>query len=316
VRAELDRARADVVATTLHAAPGAVAAAAAHGVPSVLFLHSYEHLCKYAYDAGSRCVPESGCRDCPRAAELDEAEREELVVSRREHAGAVAAATALVATSATVAAETEAWSGRKPEVVSGALRDVPPARAEIGGPIVLAAARWIPNKGRDLLEPLAGLLAGRTLAITADGLDADLAGRLDARPNVRLVPNAPIGALLDGAAALLVPSQWREPFGRVAFEGLAAGVPTLASGLGGLREFVPREQLVDPPGAPERWREAAEALLDPERWEAARRRGRAAADAVLAADPVGTIEGVLARAATGGGAAAPVVRWPDLGSRL
>jgi glycosyltransferase involved in cell wall biosynthesis len=317
VREELAGASWDVVATTLHAGPGAVAAAAGEGVPSVLFLHSYEHLCKYAYDAGSRCAPESGCRDCPSRAALPAAEQEELVVSRREHGAALATATALVATSAAVADETERWSGRRPEVVSGALRDTPAARADIDGPVVLAAARWHPNKGSELLEPLADLLPARTLAITNGGLDAGLAERLRARPNVRLVPNAPTGELLDGAAALLVPSQWREPFGRVAFEGLAARVPTLASATGGLREFVPPEQLVDPPDAPERWRDAVEALLEPPRWEAARVRGREAVGAVLATDPVGAVENVLLRAAgTAGEAGRPMVRCATLESRL
>ena len=316
VRAELARGGADVVATTLHAGPGAVSAAAAEGVASVLFLHSYEHLCKYAFDAGSRCVPASGCRGCPRVAALPTDERAEVAASRVAHAASLEAATALVANSAALADETKAWSGRRPEVVPGALRDVPSARADIGGPIVLAAARWHPNKGRDLLEPLAEALAGRALAITAGGLEDGLAERLRARPNVRLVAGAPLGELLDGAAALLVPSQWREPFGRVAFEGLAAGIPTLASATGGLPEFVPAEQLVDPPDDAGRWCEAVDALLAPDAWEAARRRGRAAAEAVLATDPVRVAEDVLLRAATGGRVAPPGVRWPDLETRL
>jgi glycosyltransferase involved in cell wall biosynthesis len=317
VREELAGASYDVVATTLHAGPGAVAAAAAENVPAVLFLHSYEHLCKYAYDAGSRCVPESCCRDCPRAAALAAAERDELMRSRRDHATALATATALVATSAAVADETERWSGRRPEVVPGALRDVPAARADIDGPVVLAAASWHPNKGRDLLESLAGLLTHRTLAITAGGLGAELAERLRARPNVRLVPNAPIGELLDGAAALLVPSQWREPFGRIAFEGMAAGIPTLASATGGLLELVPPEQLVDPPDGPERWRDAVDALLEPPDWDAARARGREAAGAVLARDPVGALEDLLlGAAATAGGTGRPMVRCAALESRL
>lgn len=316
VRAELARGGADVVATGLHAGPGAIAAAAAEGVPSVLFLHSYEALCKYAYDAGSRCVPASGCRDCPRVAALPAAERAEVVASRLAHAASLEAATALVAGSAAVAAETEAWCGRRPEIAAPVLRDVSRARADIGGPIVLAAASWRPNKGRDLLEPLADALAGRALVIDAADLDAELADRLRARPNVRLVPNASLAELLDGAAALLVPSQWREPFGRVAFEGLAAGVPTLASATGGLSEFVPAEQLVDPPDDAARWREAVDAVLVPGAWEAARERGRAATEAVLASDPVGVVEDVLLRAATGGRVETPLVRWPDLESRL
>jgi glycosyltransferase involved in cell wall biosynthesis len=96
---------------------------------------------------------------------------------------------------------------------------------------------------------------------------------------------------------------------------MAAGVPTLASATGGLPEYAPAEQLVDPAGDPRRWSEAVEALLHPDAWAEARRRGRAAAEAVLATDPVRAVEDVLLRAATVESPAAPVVRWPDLEAR-
>jgi len=295
---------ADVVASTLHAGPGAVAAAADAGVPAVLFLHSYEPLCKYAFDAGARCDPASGCVGCPSSAALTPAERAELAGSRREHEQSLAAAAALVATSATVAAACEEWTGRRPVVAAGVAHEPAPVRADARGHVLLAAARWTPNKGSDLLEPLTDALRPRPLAVTEAGLGPELASRLAARPHVRVVPNAPIADLLDGAAVLLVPSQWSEPFGRVAFEGLAAGVPTLAAGVGGLTEFVPAEQLVIPADRPERWRDALESLAHPGAWEAARERGMAAARRVLATDPIGRIEAVLAQAAATGAPAA------------
>lgn len=303
VRAALADEGADVVATALHAGPGAVAAAAEAGIPAVVFLHSYEALCKYAHNAGSHCVPESGCRACPSAAALPAEERAELFASRREHTHALASATTLVAPSAAVASRCEAWSGRRPVLVPDVVRDTPPARADHDGPVVLAAASWAFNKGRDLLEPFAAIFERRVLRITAAGLGPELERRLSARPGVRIVPNAPVEELLDGAAALLVPSQWPEPFGRLAFEGLAARVPTLASATGGLLEYVPPAQLVDPPDSPVRWRDALEALLEPGEWEAARQRGRSAAQAVLATDPVRRAEDVLIGAAASGGAA-------------
>jgi glycosyltransferase involved in cell wall biosynthesis len=44
--------------------------------------------------------------------------------------------------------------------------------------------------------------------------------------------------LLSQSEMLLVPSLWPEPFGRVAVEGMAAGVPTIVSPYGGLPEVV------------------------------------------------------------------------------
>lgn len=43
---------------------------------------------------------------------------------------------------------------------------------------------------------------------------------------------------LDAMDVLVVPSQWDEPFGLVAVEGMARGLPVVATGTGGLREIV------------------------------------------------------------------------------
>jgi glycosyltransferase involved in cell wall biosynthesis len=44
--------------------------------------------------------------------------------------------------------------------------------------------------------------------------------------------------IFDQIDILVVPSIWREPFGRVCIEGFAAGVPVLASNIGGLATIV------------------------------------------------------------------------------
>ncbi|AJQ95465.1 glycosyltransferase family 4 protein [Gynuella sunshinyii] len=56
-----------------------------------------------------------------------------------------------------------------------------------------------------------------------------------------------VESLSEKADLLLVPSVWKEPFGRVAIEGLISGVPTLVSNIGGLPEAVSFEKnlLVD-----------------------------------------------------------------------
>ena len=109
----LVREPADVVLTQLHAGPAAVEAARTNGAGSLLLLPSYEAFCKYAFDAGSRCVPSSGCRECPRATRLSAVEFEELRRSRATHARALRMATGLLAPSRAMADVCERWVGRR-----------------------------------------------------------------------------------------------------------------------------------------------------------------------------------------------------------
>jgi D-inositol-3-phosphate glycosyltransferase len=141
--------------------------------------------------------------------------------------------------------------------------------------------------------------------VPPSGIRHDVAAELKRLPNVtlRLAPGE-ISDVLDGAAALIVPSQLDEPFGRVAFEGLAAGVPTLASDAGGLRETVPPAQRVAPRDDPGAWAMAIRKLEDPLLWQGARDAGVAAAGRVVAGRSLERIEDGLMAAARGQRAAA------------
>ena len=101
---------------------------------------------------------------------------------------------------------------------------------------------------------------------------------------------------------LLVPS-WREAFGRVVVEGMAAGLPVVATSAGGPAELVRdgEDGLVLPPRRPRLWAEAIGALLDDpgrlrEMGDSGRARAAGELDADrLAAEVVGVYEEVLAR---------------------
>jgi len=289
----LHRRSADVVVTQLHAAPAVVAAAQRFGVPSVLLLPSYESFCKYAFDAASECQPSSRCRDCPRALSLAEPERAELWRVRQAHEAALRSATALVAPSQAVADTSERWCGRRPVVVPWVTDCLRPARASLGGHLVLAAAQWNRNKGLDLLVPIAQRVAPRRVVITSAGLGPGHRRCLTSLSNVTLRVNVRLAKLIEYAAVVLMPSQWEETFGRIAFEALSAGVPVLASALGGLKEFVPPELLIEEYANPEAWAEAVKSLDHPDRWERASRRGPEVTASVLANRPVETIETLL-----------------------
>lgn len=75
---------------------------------------------------------------------------------------------------------------------------------------------------------------------------------------------------------VIIPSQWEEPFGRVALESMLSDVPVIASKTGGLTESVGEGGiLIDDFSNVDRWAEAVEQLDDPKehrRWTAAGRR--------------------------------------------
>jgi len=291
---------ANVVAGQLHAGPAAVDAARAAGAAGALFVPGYEAPCHWAFGARSACRPESRCRECPRALGLDDGERAAKWAERDAQDEALANAALLIAPSETMAEACERACRRRPHVVPPVTAGPRPAAADVSGHVAAMASFWTVDKGVQLLAPIARRVGDRHVVVQVPpaGLPPEAAAELAALPNVTLRP-APgeIDDVLDGAALLLVPSQLDEPFGRVAFEGLAAGVPTLASDGGGLRETVPPGQRVAPRDDPDAWAKAIRAHLDPDRWAAARADGLTAARRVLATQPVARVESLFAAAA-------------------
>jgi glycosyltransferase involved in cell wall biosynthesis len=143
---------------------------------------------------------------------------------------------------------------------------------------VLAVGRLVPQKGFDVL-----IAAMRHLP----GLGLDVAGagpwratlEASAPPGVRF-----LGAVDDlptrmaAAAAVVVPSRW-EGFGLVAAEGMAAGVPVVASAVDGLVDVVGEAGVLVPPGDPRALAAALGALVaDPARCAALSAAGRRRAE--------------------------------------
>ncbi|MBM4369786.1 MAG: glycosyltransferase, partial [Deltaproteobacteria bacterium] len=75
-----------------------------------------------------------------------------------------------------------------------------------------------------------------------------------------LGPRDDVPALLAEADVLAVPSRW-EGFGIAALEGMAAGVPVVASDVGGLAELVGDAGVLVPPGNPRALRDALDRVL-------------------------------------------------------
>jgi glycosyltransferase involved in cell wall biosynthesis len=289
--------RPDVVVAQLHGAPAALAAATRSQLPGVLVLPSYESLCKLAFGPGSDCPPDGDCLSCPAASRLVPAEREALAAGRSEHDASLAAAAALVAPSTTIATAARRRARREPAVVRPVGPELPMRTlASPCGPVVCAAARWGPHKGVALLPALAK--ASRAAGAPAVRVtDAGLTGheiRAIGAAGGTLIPTSPIDELLAGASLVLVPSQWNEPFGRIAWEALARGIPVLCSDAGGLAEFVPAELRVAPRDDGAAWAAAISRLLgDSAAWTAAAAAARPAAAKLLDPQPLEQLEQLL-----------------------
>jgi hypothetical protein len=93
------------------------------------------------------------------------------------------------------------------------------------------------HKGADVFLELARRFPRRRFLLVGK-LGYGYPARLRSLPNVRHLPLGPPRQFLGRAGVVLVPSRWPEPFGRVAVEAMAGGVPVLASRVGGLAEVV------------------------------------------------------------------------------
>jgi glycosyltransferase involved in cell wall biosynthesis len=301
--------RPDVIVTYDTAAPAVARVAGEAGIPLLLWLHGYETLCHWRFVVGSTCVPESRCRSCPKTLALDAGQRPARLAFADGHRAALHEATALVAPSRALADAAHTTCGRRPVVIAPVSHGLPLVEGDPNGPVLAVASMWSRDKGAELLAPIAERLAqlGRRLIVqVGDGgrlvpLPTDLGagGHAELRTD-----RAEIGNLLAGTSALIVPSQFPDPWPRVAFEAMSAGIPVLASDTGGLRESVPEEQRIRAYGDPDEWVAALRDITDPESWQEARSRGLAAATRILSSEPAARFAATV-RGAAGVGAQAP-----------
>jgi glycosyltransferase involved in cell wall biosynthesis len=139
-----------------------------------------------------------------------------------------------------------------------------------GLPVVLFLGRVVPEKGPDLLLKAARVLHERGLdfrvrIVGSSGFNAkdplsayELELRELARPlgkKVAFVPFVDRGRVVDeykGASVFCVPSNWDEPLGLTVLEGMACGLPVVASRRGGIPEIGGEAVLYfDPPDVSE-----------------------------------------------------------------
>jgi glycosyltransferase involved in cell wall biosynthesis len=114
-----------------------------------------------------------------------------------------------------------------------------PPRAGSGGLKVGFLGRLFETKGIELLMEAVRQTDSSSLYIAGQGLPGyEQKLRRQAPPRTTFLGTIPPKNLFEKIDVLVVPSLWHEPFGRVAIEALAWGVPVIASRRGGLPEIV------------------------------------------------------------------------------
>jgi glycosyltransferase involved in cell wall biosynthesis len=126
------------------------------------------------------------------------------------------------------------------------LHSIPFADRPADPPYLLFAGRIAPEKGAADAIAIARA-AGYRLIIAGGVYDQEyfseriqpsLMAHPDAITLLGPLTHSRVWSLMAGATAVLVPSQWEEPFGLAACEAQAAGAPVIAYARGGLRDII------------------------------------------------------------------------------
>jgi glycosyltransferase involved in cell wall biosynthesis len=286
------------------------------GVPTVMTLHNYRLVCAN----GQLFRDGAPCEDCVGASPWHGVQhgcyRDSMVLSVPA-AGTIALHDRLRTWCRTVdrfvvlsefAAERLVRGGLPPDRIELKPNFVadpgPRAAPAAASATVLYVGRLSPEKGVELLVEAWREVGEGPLELVVVG-DGPLRERLARRPVARLrlvgqLPAAEVRRQMLAARALVLPSVWYEGQPVAVLEALAAGLPVLGSGIGGVPELLAplgRDWLAAP-GEVASWVAALRALADPERVEVASARARALYErSFSAATAARALEDIYERAA-------------------
>lgn len=154
------------------------------------------------------------------------------------------------------------------------------------------------HKGVEIFLELASRFPNERFMLVGDpgnDIPPKILGDAAACRNVELPGRMRPREFLARSKLVLVPSQWPEPFGRIAVEAMVNGIPVLASRNGGLRELVGNGPMgVDAFGDVDAWEDCLRAQIEGRRIGPAElEAGRVRARTILAAEPVHLLARVI-----------------------
>ncbi len=255
----------DLVLTQLNFTEGAVSAARGAGVPSIVFLRSPEFLCPMGLTTRPSAECTGDWKEC-----LPFGARIQYRWLARWMAGmqsAILAADLVVANSQWMADLAHKHLGIEVHVVHPPV-DPDEVRPSEWKPSYVLYMGQLSHKGLDTFLNVAHALPEQKFVVCGK---QDAAGLrlIEEVTNVEYWGWTLRKRAYAGAQLVLVPSTWEEPFGRVPVEAGTLGIPSIATGTGGLPEAVGDGGILLPNAMDsDAWVEATRRLLeDEEEWD-------------------------------------------------
>jgi len=212
--------------------PSSVKVAKRYGIPVAVFVRSFDYMCISAF-IGVKGTERHNCMS--HASIKHKIQYPIFKILAKWHEDAVKSADIVIANSKFTQSLIKKWYGVKSEVIYPFIR-LEDYRTKVRRPEYITFVRPKVWKGVDVFLKIADALPDKEFLTVGR---ADKVSELLKRKNVKYMGwTNDMKDIYSRTKFLLVPSIWKEAFGRIAIEAMVGGVPCIVSNVGGLPETV------------------------------------------------------------------------------